>query len=81
MIKQHPFKIDEIVILPEHIHVIWTLPENNAYFLNRWRLIKSYFSRKFDIYYQITRTLYRQQKKGLKSNFCKLFLRHKIKKY
>ena len=41
----HPFIIDAIVILPEHIHTIWTLPENDSDFSTRWRLIKSWFSK------------------------------------
>jgi putative transposase len=46
VIDQHPFLIDAFVILPEHLHCIWTLPENDNDFSTRWRLIKSYFSRK-----------------------------------
>ncbi|MBY0455156.1 MAG: transposase, partial [Burkholderiaceae bacterium] len=26
-IKRRPFKIDAIVVMPDHIHAIWTLPE------------------------------------------------------
>ena len=36
VMKQHPFTIDAIVILPEHIHCIWTLPECDADFSTRW---------------------------------------------
>lgn len=43
--KQHPFHIDAIVILPDHLHCLWTLPENDANFSTRWRLIKSHFTR------------------------------------
>jgi putative transposase len=43
---EHPFVIDAIVILPEHLHCIWTLPENDHDFSTRWRLIKGSFSRK-----------------------------------
>jgi putative transposase len=43
--KAHPFIVDAIVILPDHIHTIWTLPENDSDYPTRWRLIKSYFSR------------------------------------
>jgi putative transposase len=43
--QNHPFKIDAMVILPEHLHAIWTLPKNDANFATRWRLIKSGFSR------------------------------------
>ena len=45
-VKQtHCFEIDAIVILPDHLHTIWTLPENDANFSLRWNLIKSTFSR------------------------------------
>jgi putative transposase len=41
----HPFDIDAIVILPEHLHCIWTLLQGDANFSVRWRLIKAGFSR------------------------------------
>ncbi len=41
----HPFIIDAMVILPEHLHAIWTLPEHDSDYSTRWRLIKSGFSR------------------------------------
>jgi len=44
--KSYPFKIDAFVLLPEHFHCIWTLPQDDADFSTRWRLIKSNFSRK-----------------------------------
>src|SRR4051794_27646693 len=43
--QRHPFTIDAIVILPDHLHTIWTMPEGDADFATRWRLIKSTFSR------------------------------------
>jgi putative transposase len=43
--RRHPFSIDAIVVLPDHLHAIWTLPQNDANFAVRWRLIKSCFSR------------------------------------
>ena len=45
---QRPFGMDAFVLLPDHIHCIWTLPENDNDFSTRWRLIKSYFSRRLD---------------------------------
>jgi len=46
--KQYPLIIDACVVLPNHLHCIWTLPEGDSDFSTRWRLIKSYFSRKCD---------------------------------
>jgi putative transposase len=42
---RHPFEIEAAVILPDHLHVIWTLPDGDADFATLWRLIKSGFSR------------------------------------
>jgi tryptophan synthase beta chain len=42
--QKHPFIINAIVILPDHFHCIWTLPENDQDFSTRWHSIKSYFS-------------------------------------
>jgi REP-associated tyrosine transposase len=44
--QRHPFKIDALVVLPDHLHSVWTLPEGDADFATRWRLIKSAFSRR-----------------------------------
>ena len=43
--RRHPFTIDAMVVLPDHLHAVWTLPEGDADFATRWRLIKSAFSR------------------------------------
>ena len=42
---RHPFSVDAIVVLPDHLHAIWTLPPGDADYALRWRLIKTYFSR------------------------------------
>jgi putative transposase len=41
---RHPFTVEAAVVLPDHLHAIWTLPEGDADFALRWRLIKSSFS-------------------------------------
>jgi putative transposase len=43
--RQRPFNIDAIVVLPDHLHCIWTLPADDADFSTRWRLIKTTFAR------------------------------------
>jgi putative transposase len=43
---RHPFTIEAIVVLPDHLHTIWTLREGDADFAMRWRQIKSAFSRR-----------------------------------
>src|SRR5688500_7283906 len=41
---ERPFTIDAIVILPEHLHAIWTLPSGDSDFSGRWRRIKAHFT-------------------------------------
>ena len=40
-----PFSIDAIVLLPEHLHCLWTLPLNDSDFSRRWSFLKRRFSR------------------------------------
>ena len=42
--RERPFTIDAIVILPEHLHAILTLPPDDSDFSSRWRRIKGHFS-------------------------------------
>ena len=37
-----PFTIDAWVLLPDHLHCVWTLPDGDANFSTRWRLIKTF---------------------------------------
>ncbi len=43
--ERHPFTLDAVVVLPDHLHAVWTLPEGDADFALRRRLIKTMFSR------------------------------------
>ena len=42
---RHPFEVDAQVVLPDHLHAVWALPEGDADYSTRWRLIKSSFTR------------------------------------
>ncbi len=46
-----PFKINAWVLLPDHLHCVWTLPDNDAEFSMRWKLIKQYVSRECQSYF------------------------------
>jgi len=45
--KKHPFQVDAICLLPEHIHCIWTLPEGDADYSMRWKEIKRIFTHEY----------------------------------
>jgi putative transposase len=46
---KHPFQIQAIVILPDHIHCIWRLPAGDNDFPLRWAQIKRRFSLSVDV--------------------------------
>jgi len=43
--QRHPFEIVAWVVLPDHMHAVWTLPLDDGDFFTRWLLIKASFSR------------------------------------
>jgi putative transposase len=40
-----PFTVNAIVLLPEHMHAIWTLPSGDAKYARRWAWIKKEFTK------------------------------------
>jgi putative transposase len=44
-LQRYPFRTDAFVVLPDHIHAVWTLPLDDTEFAVRWRMIKSRFAR------------------------------------
>ena len=42
---KRPFRIDAWVVLPDHMHCVWTLPEGDADFSGRMASIKAQFTR------------------------------------
>ena len=43
--ERRPFVIDAWVVLPDHMHAVWTLPEGDTNYSDRWGAIKARFSR------------------------------------
>ncbi|MBN3873698.1 MAG: transposase [Nostoc sp. JL33] len=77
VMSKSPFIVDAIVILPNHIHCIWTLPPGDSDFSDRWRLIKNYFTHHCDIQYQGKISVSRR-KKGEKAIWQRRFWEHQI---
>ena len=42
---ERPFRVDAFVVLPDHLHAVWTLPEGDADFSTRWGAIKARFTK------------------------------------
>ena len=45
--NQHPFVVDAICLLPDHLHCMWTLPENDGDYGRRWSAIKGLFTKEY----------------------------------
>jgi len=43
--RERPFSIDAVIVLPDHLHIVMTLPPDDADFSGRWRRFKSLFTR------------------------------------
>jgi putative transposase len=61
----HPFTIEAVVILPDHLHTIWTLPEGDHDFSLRWRQIKAAFSRVLEKDENISESRTKKQERGI----------------
>jgi putative transposase len=46
--EARPFEINAVVILPEHLHTLWTLPPGDANYPARWKAIKSGFTHELE---------------------------------
>jgi len=76
-VKQtHPFTIDAMVILPDHLHAIWTLPECDSDYSNRWSRIKANFSRNLSVNDNISAS---RSKKGERGIWQRRFWEHLIR--
>lgn len=48
-VRSHrPFEVEAMVVLPDHLHRICSLPEGDADFATCWRLIKTWFTKHYD---------------------------------
>lgn len=45
--ERHPFGIDAIVLLPDHLHCVWTMPRGDHDYSNRWSRIKAQFTKRY----------------------------------
>lgn len=74
--QRHPFHVDAIVILPDHLHAIWTLPSGDCDFSVRWALIKSAFSRSLPRIETITAS---RAGKGERGIWQRRFWEHRVR--
>lgn len=44
--EERPFELVAMVVMPDHLHALWSLPPGDAAYSSRWQAIKSRFSRR-----------------------------------
>lgn len=63
--RDHPFEMEAVVILPDHLHCLWRLPSHDADFPTRWRLIKARFSRLIEPGERVSASRSRKGERGI----------------
>jgi putative transposase len=77
--SRYPFTIDAYVILPDHLHILWTLPEGDANFSTRWRLIKEAFTRAYIKTHHLPPRSESRRAKGEQAIWQRRFWEHAIR--
>lgn len=62
---RYPFRIEAMVILPDHLHALWTLPPGDVDYPTRWMLIKMGFSRNIPKGERINRSRVTKGERGI----------------
>ena len=74
--QSHPFHIDAIVVLPDHIHILMTLPADDYDYSKRIMLLKSAFSRQLPKTESISRSRSSKAERGIwQRRFWEHFIR------
>jgi putative transposase len=74
--RRRPVTLESIVILPDHLHCLWTLPDGDADFSTRWQDIKARFSGRIS---KGERLSNRRLKKGERGVWQRRFWEHFIR--
>ncbi len=65
--RSHPFVTEAMVLMPDHLHTIWSLPDGDNDFSTRWSLVKANFSRQFGVKTSeyVAQTRLRKRERGI----------------
>ena len=63
--NRHPFEVLAWVVMPDHLHAIWQLPQNDADYSTRWALINAGFSRAIPKNQRIRESRERKGERGI----------------
>lgn len=81
--REHPVRVDAMVVPPDHLHAVWRLPDGDADFPLRWRKLKSRFTRAVGRRVGDTPTLWRRSeskaRKGERGLWQRRYWEHMIR--
>ena len=76
VLAEHPARIDAMVVLPDHLYAVWTLPPRDADFSTRWKKIKTAFTKSVGGRWQCSRSKVEKGERGL---WQRRFWKHAIR--
>lgn len=77
--ERHPFEIEALVVLPDHLHTLWQLPPNDADYSTRWRLIKEGFTKAWVKRWGLTDVNASRRAKGEQALWQRRFWEHAVR--
>ncbi|WP_283788071.1 REP-associated tyrosine transposase [Bermanella sp. WJH001] len=63
--SKSPFKLPACVVMPDHLHMIMSLPKGDDNYAMRIRLIKTFFSKSLDLVEPVSNSMSRKNEKGV----------------
>ena len=63
--EKYPYRLDAAVVLPDHLHCIWTLPPDDSDYSRRWSLLKGHFSRATKRNERISKSRQKRRERGV----------------
>lgn len=63
--KQKYFYMNAVVIMPDHLHCIWTMPPDDGDFSIRWNMLKGRFSRSIDVGERVSKSRKKRRERGI----------------
>jgi putative transposase len=76
---KRPFAVEAQVVLPDHLHAMWTLPDGDADYSTRWRLIKEGFTREYARRHSLPRPDPARKARGERTVWQRRFWEHLIR--
>ena len=77
--SMQPFEIEAWVLLPDHLHSLWTLPRNDWDYSMRWGLLKALFTRHLQQYQRHVADVTRVTRKQIGTFWQRQFWQHEVR--